>query len=283
MESAKVTNCNHLFHAVCLRKWLYVQNTCPLCHEVLYREDALDSSAENEGGDATPPPPPAEAAAAGGRPVPPPQQQRQTESNQNSLPATGNTMNDVNSSSSIVRTNRFLNVPGSRRGSSRQISYERNGNPSSDENDTEPETSRASINGNYMRASSGTTAGGQRLEAVRYSVFSSSGSADSSSSAGSSSGGGTGVRSRFFDMNSTSDSENGGSSGSEYTVDDGSDADDLWANDYSSSDEDENQPGGGPPGGVGGGAGGAGGGGGGGGGGGQRRNRGAVMGVPLLL
>jgi hypothetical protein len=28
-----------LFHAVCLRKWLYLQNTCPLCHEILYKED----------------------------------------------------------------------------------------------------------------------------------------------------------------------------------------------------------------------------------------------------
>jgi hypothetical protein len=42
MESAKVTLCGHLFHAVCLRKWLYVQNTCPLCHELLYGEDVLE-------------------------------------------------------------------------------------------------------------------------------------------------------------------------------------------------------------------------------------------------
>lgn len=42
LESAKVTNCGHYFHAVCLRKWLYVQNTCPMCHEILYREEIVD-------------------------------------------------------------------------------------------------------------------------------------------------------------------------------------------------------------------------------------------------
>jgi len=40
MDSAKVTHCNHLFHEVCIRRWLYVQNTCPLCHEILYAEEA---------------------------------------------------------------------------------------------------------------------------------------------------------------------------------------------------------------------------------------------------
>ncbi|XP_066586647.1 protein TRC8 homolog [Prorops nasuta] len=36
MRSAKVTRCNHYFHAVCLRKWLYLQDRCPLCHLILY-------------------------------------------------------------------------------------------------------------------------------------------------------------------------------------------------------------------------------------------------------
>ena len=48
MESAKVTHCGHLFHAVCLRKWLYVQNTCPLCHEVLYAEEAVSDVQRRE-------------------------------------------------------------------------------------------------------------------------------------------------------------------------------------------------------------------------------------------
>ena len=29
----RVTNCEHLFHDVCLRKWLYIKDVCPLCHQ----------------------------------------------------------------------------------------------------------------------------------------------------------------------------------------------------------------------------------------------------------
>ncbi|CAB3379249.1 Hypothetical predicted protein [Cloeon dipterum] len=36
MSSAKITRCRHFFHGVCLRKWLYVQDRCPLCHEILH-------------------------------------------------------------------------------------------------------------------------------------------------------------------------------------------------------------------------------------------------------
>lgn len=39
MRSAKITRCKHFFHGVCLRKWLYVQDRCPLCHEVLHGVD----------------------------------------------------------------------------------------------------------------------------------------------------------------------------------------------------------------------------------------------------
>lgn len=39
MHSAKITCCNHYFHGVCLRKWLYVQDRCPLCHDILYKID----------------------------------------------------------------------------------------------------------------------------------------------------------------------------------------------------------------------------------------------------
>lgn len=39
MRSAKITRCKHFFHGVCLRKWLYVQDRCPLCHEILHGMD----------------------------------------------------------------------------------------------------------------------------------------------------------------------------------------------------------------------------------------------------
>ncbi|CAH0554717.1 unnamed protein product [Brassicogethes aeneus] len=42
MQSAKITKCKHFFHGVCLRKWLYVQDRCPLCHEILHSVDATD-------------------------------------------------------------------------------------------------------------------------------------------------------------------------------------------------------------------------------------------------
>ncbi|CAB1316823.1 unnamed protein product [Coregonus sp. 'balchen'] len=35
MKSAVITPCSHFFHAGCLKKWLYVQETCPLCHKPL--------------------------------------------------------------------------------------------------------------------------------------------------------------------------------------------------------------------------------------------------------
>lgn len=45
MKSAKITRCNHYFHGVCLRKWLYVQDRCPLCHDILYKTES-DRKAE---------------------------------------------------------------------------------------------------------------------------------------------------------------------------------------------------------------------------------------------
>ena len=46
LQSARITNCNHLFHGVCLRKWLYVQDKCPLCHEQIYTPEP-DPNIEN--------------------------------------------------------------------------------------------------------------------------------------------------------------------------------------------------------------------------------------------
>ncbi|KAK6185620.1 hypothetical protein SNE40_007814 [Patella caerulea] len=33
MKSARITYCKHYFHGVCLRKWLYVKESCPMCHQ----------------------------------------------------------------------------------------------------------------------------------------------------------------------------------------------------------------------------------------------------------
>ena len=38
MKFAKVTPCHHFFHNVCLRRWLYVQDKCPLCHKSILPE-----------------------------------------------------------------------------------------------------------------------------------------------------------------------------------------------------------------------------------------------------
>ncbi|XP_076650990.1 TRC8 ring finger protein [Halictus rubicundus] len=48
MHSAKITRCNHYFHGDCLRKWLYVQDRCPLCHDILYKvENMTQNKTEN--------------------------------------------------------------------------------------------------------------------------------------------------------------------------------------------------------------------------------------------
>lgn len=39
MTTAKITRCKHYFHGVCLRKWLYVQDKCPLCHTIIMNQD----------------------------------------------------------------------------------------------------------------------------------------------------------------------------------------------------------------------------------------------------
>ena len=62
MSVAKVTKCKHMFHSICLRKWLYMQvrgwrymciyhqltsclqDNCPMCHEKLYLSKDTDHS-----------------------------------------------------------------------------------------------------------------------------------------------------------------------------------------------------------------------------------------------
>ena len=70
MNQAKVTRCKHFFHGVCLRKWLYRQDTCPLCHAALYKHLVGGAGGKAEGAAAAGP----QAAAAGPAAAPPRQE-----------------------------------------------------------------------------------------------------------------------------------------------------------------------------------------------------------------
>ncbi|XP_072112855.1 RING finger protein 145-like [Mobula birostris] len=35
MRTAVITLCGHYYHSSCLRRWLYVQKTCPMCHQLI--------------------------------------------------------------------------------------------------------------------------------------------------------------------------------------------------------------------------------------------------------
>ena len=35
MHTARITSCGHYFHGYCLRKWLYVKDACPMCHQII--------------------------------------------------------------------------------------------------------------------------------------------------------------------------------------------------------------------------------------------------------
>ncbi|KAG7234595.1 hypothetical protein INR49_002224, partial [Caranx melampygus] len=54
MSSAVITYCRHFFHGNCLRKWLYVQDTCPMCHQTVrptpQSEASGDAPAEGDAG-----------------------------------------------------------------------------------------------------------------------------------------------------------------------------------------------------------------------------------------
>ncbi|RVE67040.1 hypothetical protein OJAV_G00113490 [Oryzias javanicus] len=69
VSSARITPCHHFFHALCLRKWLYIQDTCPMCHQRVYVEDeGRDRAAfsNNNGGYAAPQDAAAAAPSAAG-------------------------------------------------------------------------------------------------------------------------------------------------------------------------------------------------------------------------
>lgn len=55
MNSAVITYCGHFFHGNCLRKWLYVQETCPMCHQTVRRMAPGQGPAGSGRGPADPP------------------------------------------------------------------------------------------------------------------------------------------------------------------------------------------------------------------------------------
>lgn len=67
MSTAKITRCRHYFHGVCLRKWLYVQDRCPLCHEIIMHQEPAATEKQPQ-----PQQPPAPNAAATPTPAPVP-------------------------------------------------------------------------------------------------------------------------------------------------------------------------------------------------------------------
>lgn len=53
MNAACVTTCKHLFHVPCLRKWLYVQDKCPLCQTRITVPFVADTSLPDASTDGT--------------------------------------------------------------------------------------------------------------------------------------------------------------------------------------------------------------------------------------
>ncbi|MEQ2172100.1 hypothetical protein GOODEAATRI_017546 [Goodea atripinnis] len=64
LNSAVITPCSHFFHAGCLKKWLYVQETCPLCHSQLKSQSPASGGPNQDIPAADPSPAGQEGAAA---------------------------------------------------------------------------------------------------------------------------------------------------------------------------------------------------------------------------
>ena len=65
-KNAKVTPCGHIFHGGCLKKWLYVQDHCPMCSSNVIEDQNVDQVGtetnvvhEDNTNTNMPPPPPA--------------------------------------------------------------------------------------------------------------------------------------------------------------------------------------------------------------------------------
>ena len=46
--SAKITPCGHYFHGGCLKKWLFVQDHCPMCSAKIIEENAQENTTQIE-------------------------------------------------------------------------------------------------------------------------------------------------------------------------------------------------------------------------------------------
>ncbi|KAL4232037.1 hypothetical protein ACF0H5_009615 [Mactra antiquata] len=44
LNSARITACGHYFHGCCLRKWLYVKDSCPLCHQQINENSVSENT-----------------------------------------------------------------------------------------------------------------------------------------------------------------------------------------------------------------------------------------------
>ncbi|KAM9354171.1 RING finger protein 145 [Pholidichthys leucotaenia] len=55
MNCAVITYCGHFFHGSCLRKWLYIQETCPMCHQTVRPTPDSQSQPSGDGTAAAPP------------------------------------------------------------------------------------------------------------------------------------------------------------------------------------------------------------------------------------
>nr|XP_056711741.1 RING finger protein 145-like [Euleptes europaea] len=70
MTLAVITHCGHIFHGGCLRKWFYVQDTCPLCHQPVKALAGEESQANHSSAEEAEPPsegeePPGDGESAG--------------------------------------------------------------------------------------------------------------------------------------------------------------------------------------------------------------------------
>ncbi|KAM3594799.1 uncharacterized protein V6R79_014393 [Siganus canaliculatus] len=74
MSLAVITYCGHFFHGNCLRKWLYVQETCPMCHQTVRPTPYGPSQTPADA-----PAPPAEAPQTDHDPDPPAGERDQTQ------------------------------------------------------------------------------------------------------------------------------------------------------------------------------------------------------------